>query len=211
MPRRLFAVLVSLFCLQNARADLTLSFSTNNATIGVGESIEIDVILEHIDPIVGTDIRSNGIVAADIELQLDTPNVDVTSLRFGPGFQDSFVGSDVSIPLLSIESIDFVNGVRAPVGSPSAITLGSFTFTGITPGTTRVIAVDTGFTEFLFAADPTPVADIDALIFGSQTLSLNVSAIPEPSCVALLAMSSAWCCVRHRRKKRFFADTSLPS
>jgi hypothetical protein len=182
------ALLVTLLLASSADADLVLSFSPADATIFVGDSIDVELVLTQSGTIVGTDITANGLVAVDVELLLDTSAALVTAISAGPGFEDSLFGSDPMARLMSIQSIS-VNGVTAPLGSPTSIVLGTFTFTGNAVGTTIATTWDTMFTEFVFAENPSLAPDIDELIFGSESFTVNVVPVPEPSSMAMLGAS----------------------
>ncbi len=66
-----------------------LSFSLPNATINVGQSIDVDLILTQSGTISGTDITSNGLVMVDMELSLNTSAASVITITPGPGFENS--------------------------------------------------------------------------------------------------------------------------
>ncbi len=166
-----------------------MSFSLPNATINVGQSIDVDLILTQSGTISGTDITSNGLVMVDMELSLNTSAASVITITPGPGFENSLAGSNPMTPFMSIQSINAANGVLAPSGSPTSITLGTFTFTGNSLGTTTATTLNRSFTDFVFATNPSPNPDIDGLIFGTESFVLNVTAIPEPTGMMLLGAS----------------------
>lgn len=196
------ALLLTLVLTPAAEAALVLSFSQPNVTINVGQSIDIDLILTQSGTISGTDITSNGLVMVDVELSLNTSAASVIAITPGPGFENSLVGSDPMTPFLSVQSINAINGVRAPSGSPSSITLGTFTLTGNSVGTTTATTLNRSFTDFVFATNPSPNPDIDGLIFGIESFTANVTAIPEPTSLMLLGASLCLLVARKLRPRR---------
>lgn len=186
------------------KADLILSFSESNVTLAIGQTVDIDIVLTQTSPAIsGADIRTNGILLADIELLLSSNSSTVTSLGYGPGFENGSSSlADPFSPRLSSASIDVTNGVTAPGGDPTSITLGTFTFTANSAGTTDVTTVDTTFTDFIFATDPPGPhgPDIDNLIFGSETV--RITAVPEPSAATGLVVGLLLLTQRRRRLKR---------
>ena len=195
------SLLLALLLTSSADAALVLSFSQPNATITVGQSINVDLILTQTAPIGGADITTNGLVAVDMELSLDTPVASVTAITPGVGFEESGFGSNPLVPLMSIQSIDAINGVTALAGSPTSIVLGTFTFTGNSIGTMTATTMDTLLTEFVFATNPAPDADIDGLIFGPESFTLNVTAVPEPSSMMLMGASFCYFVSRKFRSR----------
>ncbi|QDV47316.1 PEP-CTERM motif protein [Stieleria neptunia] len=180
------------------RAGLVLHFDPIDADITLGESVDIDVVLTQTDPATPVDLTANGLMIADVQLLLDSPAAAVTAIQFGTGFEDSTFSdlSDPSMPLLSAQSID-LSGVLAPAGSPTSITIGTFTFTGIAEGTTIASTTDTGFQELIFDGIN---ADFDNQIFGSETATIRVVAVPEPSSLTLLAMAAIGFGCRRRKR-----------
>jgi hypothetical protein len=176
-----------------ADAALILRFGQPNATIAVGQTIDVDLILTQSGAITGTDITTNGVVMVDVELSLNSTAASVVTISPGPGFENSLVGSDPMTPLMSIQSMNAFNGVRAPVGSPTSIVLGKFTFAGNAVGTTTATTLNRAFTDFVFATNPSPNVDIDGQIFGSESFTINVTAIPEPSSIMILGASLCFC------------------
>ncbi|MEM6470885.1 MAG: cohesin domain-containing protein [Planctomycetota bacterium] len=192
--------LFSLVAASPASGALSISFSADDESIRVGETIDVTVFLNQTGSATPVDITTVGVTGAEIQLSLDTLAAQATDLSFGDGFADLFSLSDLSVPsspILSVLSIN-TDGVTAPAGLPTSIEIGTFTFTGVSVGTTVVTNIDQpGFTQFTFDGITT---DFDDQIFGSESFTLNVMAIPEPgSMTALLAMSTGMLFRRRRR------------
>ncbi|MEM6470886.1 MAG: PEP-CTERM sorting domain-containing protein [Planctomycetota bacterium] len=184
----------------NAFSALMISFSADDASIRVGETIDIDVLLMQTGSATPVGISSIGLTGAEIHLELDTLSAGVTDLQFGDGFADLFMFSDLTdpfSPILSVLSLDS-EGVTAVGGLPTAIEIGSFTFTGNSVGTTIVTNLDVaGLTQFSFDGIST---DFDDQILNNQSIAIHVSAVPEPgSLIMLLSIGS---CVAFRRGRR---------
>lgn len=193
------ALLLALLLTSSADAALVLSFSQPNATITVGQSIDVDLILTQTSPIAAVDITTNGLDFVEIELFLNSPAASVTAIAPGAGFVNSGFSSTL-IPLMSIQSSDIAHGVTAASGSPTSIVLGTFTFTGNSVGTMTATTVDTILTEFAFVTPPSPI-DIDAMIFGTESFTLNVTAVPEPSSMMLMGASFCYFVSRKFRSR----------
>jgi PEP-CTERM motif len=203
MQKLICTVLFFTALTSRADAGVILSFSQASANIAVGESVDVDLILTQTSPpISGADIRTNGLFNVDVQLNLDSNFASVTAITPGSGFADPFFRSVPKIPLLSITAVDHANGVRAQLGSPTSITLATFTFTGISAGTTLATTIDSPFfTDFVFVTDPSPNADIDSQIFGAEQFAVTVSAVPEPSSIILFALGASICgCVGFRQR-----------
>lgn len=199
---RIVMLLIFVSCLfgvnSQTRAGLLLSFAPEDVTIQVGESVGIDIFLGQTDPALLVDIAAVGLTNADIQLNLDSNAAMVSGVMFGTGFEDAF--SDVSdplMPLFSAQSIS-LDGVLAPAGSPTSILIGTLKLIGNSNGKLTITTVNTGFTEFVFKDLN---LDIDDNIFGAESVTINVTGVPEPSSAALVALGVVALSTTRRRRK----------
>ena len=200
------AVLITGFCSQ-AKADLTLGFSTDGANFGdtynvdVGNSITVQVYaletaetrlfdfgLQNIGT-KATYLTSFGLVS---DASIDTGNFDDA----GSGFNNA------------MPDLDLLGFAFTPANNASSqILLGTFTFDATAEGTTMFDFGD--FDTNVAASNFTlgdGATDLDGDFFGAARTDaytvnvVSVAAVPEPSSVGLLLLSIGGYCLRRRRR-----------
>jgi len=196
----------------SAHAGLVLSFDPQGATtVSLGSTIDVDLVLTQTAPIADADITVDGLTFAQVPLILTGAAFSTSSISVNPGFNfdissvDTFQAGVLSFPPLLLPP------VTAPVGDPTSVTLGTFTFNAGNAGTTILTTNNTGMTQFSFGGTSSP-GDIDNQIFGAETLTLTATAtaVPEPSGFLMwgLIASVSGTCVYCKRRFRYRSEAS---
>lgn len=186
-------------------AALVLGFGETELNLGVGETVSIDVIATQTDNgdlIIGGDIRDGADGVFSAAVRLDSTDPGVASLRFvsaGPGFGNSLIMPSTETEL-SVESLDVQTPTFATDSNPAILTLGTYSFTGLSEGTTTLTLSDpSDFDDWVFGNDS---GAIDPSVFaGAQSIAVNVTAVPEPASLAMVSGIAGLAMLRRRRNR----------
>ncbi|TWU58483.1 hypothetical protein Poly51_12610 [Rubripirellula tenax] len=189
-----------------AQADLVLSFGSVEENVAVGQTFSVDIIATQTDNgnlIPGGDIRSgqDGLFFAGMRLVSSRPTVASSMLvTVGPSFSDSIITPSTETELF-IESALVNNFIPAFAlnTDPTSLILGTYSFTGLSSGSTMLTLVDPNpFDDWVFGND---AGENDAAVFaGAGSLTINVSAVPEPSSFVLVSCVAGLAIWRRRHR-----------
>jgi PEP-CTERM motif len=135
-------------------------------------------------------LHTLGLINAGVQLNTQTPTVaNVTSVATNPAFDPPQPGqTGIGANAFLTESAVTNPPVVSPNSDPNRILLGTFTFTGITVGSTPATTsfpTNSGADNVL--ADGTA---IDSFI-GQSTLAIQVTAVPEPGTILLTGLGAS--------------------
>lgn len=170
----------------------TLSFTTT-----VGGTVVVGVYLVETG---GTVLQTDGLLSAGVGLMPAPSGVgQVTGIAVNPLFTfDPPEGGGFS------GWVDFVNpAVTSDVSDPTRIFLGTFTLTGLAPGTTTLTARDRFAAPFDDFVTVTGEPLDGGLAFGTASFTVNgpvVSAVPLPATGLAAAVAAVFLALRPRRR-----------
>ncbi len=186
-----------------AHAELLIRYSVddgisfiNELTLNVGQSADVDIYVDDTDPF---SVLEEGLQSMGLRGTFNTGFGQITSVDWDDNFSSFPKGEfDNATGTLELEGFNFGGGV-----SDSTIRLGSFTFKTTTAGTTTFELGDLTVDETNFLTSEN--TELDLFLFGadrSETYGLTISAVPEPSMFAGLAITSGGILLRRRRRGR---------
>jgi hypothetical protein len=202
----------------SVRADYQFTFDSTNYTVGVGQTVNINLYLTQTGSTTG--LSSTGLQSGGVQLNynttyvgnsLITPNNNTYSgsapIGFDPANNTAIIGNGsnglaIGQSALVVGQLGSESPVKAGSGSPNtsnSILLGTFQFTGVSAGSSLTL------TSAAFpGSDVNVLADgtvIDSLIANSSAV-ITVTAVPEPGTMilgGLLASGIAGGYLRRRR------------
>ncbi len=175
-----------------AHADYQFQFAdssgnaTSNFNVTAGGTVAVQVFLLQDNTGTSNGLNTVGLSAAGVQLNTQTPTTaNVTATAANPAFDQSntTIGANAQI----IESVVQNVPVVSPTGDPNRILIGTFTFTGLTPGSTLAVTALPGTGADNVLGDGTV---IDSLIANSSAV-ITVAAVPEPGTMLLTGMGAA--------------------
>jgi hypothetical protein len=192
--RSIFSVLALLSVASLGRADLAWQFTDstgatvagNNFSVNQGSTIDIRVYLLETNG--GTTLSSAGLSSVGVKLAGSNANAQVASasaITPNPQFDDTSKSVSGNNAILN-DGLLANPVVHAPTTGADAnrILVGTFTYSGLTAGTTNVQAVDPhAFADTVDGNGNT----LDALI-ASSAATITVNAVPEPGTLVLTGM-----------------------
>lgn len=183
-----------------AYADIFIEFSdgstvNDNFEIQVGTPTQIQIFLTETSP--NTDLSVDGLVGFGLSgdyAATEGSAAVVTSLSVNPDF-DLVIQDDFTTDSIEVAAAVLFN----PIVTGSSILLGSFEVTASGLGTTEFTFIDQNPDPFSDFASGTGT-DLDPTIFaGARSFSVSLTAVPEPSSIAVLAIP-AWI-ISYRRRR----------
>jgi hypothetical protein len=185
------AVLTMMLSVHGARADYTFLFTdssgtaSNSFTVKQGQTIDIRVYLAQTSSTTG--LSSTGLNAGGVQLNTSTSSIaNVTNVTANSAFDTNSTNAGSSASVTEHQTTS--SAVLAPTSGTDAnrILLGTFTFTGVSTGTTlTVTAVPSTGTSVNVLGDGTV---IDSMIHNA---SAAVTVVPEPSSLILTGLAAA--------------------
>lgn len=192
-----------------ARADYAFQFDLNGTpqnafTVGVGQTVNVQVYLVQDNAGTSNGLSSQGLSSAGVQLNTANPAITtVTAVTGNSGFdlQNNTPGASAKVS----ESILLNNPVFPATGDPNRILIGTFTFTGLTAGSTVTVSALPGSGGDNTLGDGT---NIDSFI-STSSAAITVQAVPEPGAMILSGMAVAGFVagVVRRRFRRKAEDT----
>jgi hypothetical protein len=174
-----------------ARADYQFQFAdasgnTSSAfTVNQGSTVDIKVYLVETNG--GTTLSTTGLSSGGVKLTgYNTGVATVTNAAGNPGFDFSTTG----IPTATVNNYqDTSPTLKAPTSGADAnrILLGTFTFTGVSAGSTLAVTADPGALNDNVLGSGFGATAIDGLIQNASA-SITVTAVPEPGTIVLTGL-----------------------
>jgi hypothetical protein len=191
----LFAVVTAALTGGSARAQFVYEFANSSGTpqtsftVNSGSTVTIQVYLLEQDTN-GT-LASQGLSSTGLKVLTSNSSVasvaSSSNIAANPGFANQNNSVSGATATLKANNLGNNNVVFPPSGTPNAILLGSFTFTGSTAGSTTLTAQNIGGISFNVTGTGT---SLDSLI-SSANATINVTAVPEPGSLFLAGMAAS--------------------
>jgi hypothetical protein len=197
----------------SARADYQFTFANSsgvaetNFNVAVGQTVSIQVYLTQTG---STTTLSNGpgLTAGGVQLTgFNTAFTNVTGITANDSTTSSSTAFDADNTYTNIPNAKLVvakdNSSVGLTNSAGSILLGTFTFTGISAGTTSTVTANPFPGENINLLAGSPPTSIDSLISNSSAV-ITVTAVPEPGTLVLtglMAVGIAGGFVRRSRSK----------
>ena len=149
---------------------------------GVGDSLDVQVYLREMSG--GTVLATEGLFSSGVKVTFDETIAavsDASDIVANPGFDD--ITKSVSVGQADLYAAAFLNPLLTPDAS-NRILVGTFTFSGVSAGTTTISVADldpalddtvTGDYPFTSALDPDITSSTATITVKSQTV------VPEPA------------------------------
>lgn len=206
MLRTLLVVTCMLMLHASSQAALVYTFDQSDYLVAPGDTVDVQVFLTQTDTtsiLTDEGLSSAGVrVEFDLNQPIDRAEVlSLSNIISNPAFDENdplFTGSEL-VPGHSAGLFDGISFLGTPVVGNSVL-LGTFTFTSGAIGgeVTNLRATDfSAFTETVSGVVGTP---LDGMI-GDGLATITVSAIPEPSSVAMIGAAAVLVCLRRRRAR----------
>ncbi len=211
-------LLVALAWPRSGEACYSYSYAFDKPTYSVSPGGLVDVSLYLVETIELSGYPSQLVIPGDHTIGLfstgvkvssnDTTVASLTSLQ-GNVTDFSNVGTDLGNG--SVSDSGLKNGFAPePYLSGYRVLLGTFTFTGVTPGTSTLLtASDTGIANLLGTRcdpDPFDVRGATARITDDDVQNADITNSPEPSSFLVWGLfagvSAGWACFRQRPQRR---------
>ena len=168
---RLGFVWICLTFVNQLDAGLVLSFVPGSTVVNVGDTVNVDIVLTQTMPMTTTPpdppspLNEDGITAFQIPFTLPVgSDFSVTGFGVGSNFTNQLSTSSV------------LQGFTVSPVTGNSVTLGTYTLTANSVGTSMITTSDTIFTNFSFDSGNTD----DVGIFASFSAP-SITAVPEPS------------------------------
>ncbi len=206
-----------------------LKFSFNSITLNQGDTISVDVLFEETatgldTPLLGSQSTNSleiGVMSSSFSAERTLAgDSSITSFSPNSGFDSVSTvssGDTTSIGLAVVNSLDpvFAGGS----GKTRTVTLGTLNFVAGTAGSTNIFNLADFGTSDDFVIDDGigGLGGVSGLVldsqvnFGSFTLNVNPTAVPEPSSFLLLAVGVGGYAYRRRRTARKGLTTAANS
>jgi hypothetical protein len=192
MLHRLLAVLALAAFASSAQAEYYFEFASgttvsNTFTVNQGSTININVYLAQ-DGTTSTGLTQYGLNSAGVALNIQNPAI-TTVTAVTPNSQFGYASTTTGANPSVSEYITSSQGVT-PSTVSNAVLLGTFTFSGVSAGTTATITALPGQNPDNVLNDGTngnPGTAIDSMIANASAV-ITVAAVPEPGTLVLTGL-----------------------
>lgn len=189
-------VCLSLMLVRQVEAGVALSFTPDSTEVNLGDTVNVDIVLTQTMPMTTappdppSPLNEDGVTAFQVPFTLPVgSNFSVSSFAVGSNFTNQLSTSSV------------LQGFSVIPVTGTSVTLGTYTLTANSVGTTMIATSDTIFTNFSFDSGNTNDSGIVAT-FSSP----SITAVPEPSAflfLGLLGLSSSGRAYFRNRRRAF--------
>ena len=162
--------LVVFFLASHAGAVAYLSFSPNSTSLGVGEYVDVDIVI--------SGMENENIAAFDFVVNFDNTILSLDSYLFGNGLGDVNTGEamDLSIDQNLVE----ISWLWDFGFQEDSFTLATISFLGLAEGQS-----DLFLSDIILSNDNWPAEAID---YDTEVASIEVAPVPEPATMLLLGI-----------------------
>lgn len=171
-----------------------IGFQTDR-TVKVGDTVVADIFLDLTS-------ADNSLIAYNFDVQFDETLLSFTSRsetpgNLGGGFTNGVLAVNKTVSGGFVRQLEGITTDVGIVGSfANPIQIASLSFTAFAPGSSTLLSDDSDptFNEWFNA-------NLDEISDGVQFTPATITAVPEPSSFALLAMVAGVCACGSRRKR----------